>query len=113
MAALPRASRLARLGDRMNKTERAYAELLDVRQRAGQVAAWYFGALTLRLGDDCRYTPEFLVLLPDGTVELHEVKGFFRDDARVKIRAAASSYPFLFRLIRRDRAGWHNEEVPA
>ena len=36
-------------------------------------------------------------MLPrSGVLELHECKGFWRDDARVKIKVAASLYPFKF-----------------
>ena len=29
-------------------------------------------------------------------MEMHEVKGFWQDDARVKIKVAAQMYPFRF-----------------
>jgi hypothetical protein len=50
------------------------------------------------MGDDCRYTPDFMVIAEDDVVEFHEVKGgFWRDDAKVKIRVAAELYP-MFRF---------------
>jgi hypothetical protein len=57
-----------------------------------------FEAVTLKLADDCRYTPDFMVIADDDVVEFHEVKGgFWRDDAKVKIRVAAQMYP-MFRF---------------
>jgi hypothetical protein len=98
----------------MNKTERRYSEHLDVLRLAGEVAAWRFEAVTLKLGVDVRYSPDFLVILPGGELELHETKGFMRDDARVKLRCAARLFPFFtFRLVRWGKAGgWEIEEVP-
>ena len=54
------------------------------------------------------------MILADGTLELHEVKGFWRDDAKVKIKAAAQQYPFVFRAYskraKKDGGGWKVEE---
>jgi len=109
---IARASAIDRRASRMNRTEADYAIVLEARYRRGEIAEYHFEAITLRLGADCRYTPDFLVVLADGTVEFAEVKGFMRGDAQVKIKAAAAIYPFRFRLIRRDgRTGWKIEEV--
>ena len=100
----------------MNKLEAAYAVELEILKRSGEIMDWRFEALKLRLGERCWYTPDFLVLLHDGQVELHEVKGFWRDDARVKIQAAASQYPcLLFRSVERPRGrhgvAWDVREI--
>lgn len=88
---------------RMNKTETAYAGYLELRKMAGEVKEYEFAPVTLKLGHDCRYTPDFLVLLTTGAVEFHEVKGskkkrngktgaYYRDDAIVKIKWAAPKF---------------------
>lgn len=104
-----------RLGDeRMNSTETKYAEMLDLRARVGEICSYRFQALTLRLGDDLRYTPDFLVHMPDGELHFHEVKGgFIREDARVKLFAAAEQWPyFRFFLCQFERrTGWTITEV--
>lgn len=88
----------------MNKTEARYAAHLDLLLTTGKIRGWGFQRITLRLGDDCRYTPDFDVQVEDGTLEYHEVKGFWRDDAKVKIRVAADRYPwFSFRAIQWDQ----------
>jgi hypothetical protein len=91
----------------MNKTERDWAIALEARRRAGGIREWHYGAVTLKIGEDCRYTPDFFVVYADGSVGFDEVKGFWREDAKVKLRAAAKQYPFLFHAVRRlGKTGW-------
>ncbi len=101
----------------MNKTEAAYAGHLELRRRAGEVEAVWFEGITLKLAEGCRYTPDFLVMLADGRLEAHEVKGFWTDDARVKIKVAASKFPFRFvalkALPRKAGGGWEEEDFSA
>jgi hypothetical protein len=87
----------------MNKTEARYAATLELQQKAGEILWWKFEAITFKLADDCRYTPDFVVMMPDGMIELRETKGFWRDDALVKIRVAAAQFPFRFRSFQLDR----------
>ncbi len=92
---------------RMNKLEAAYAHLLDGHIVARYVARHWFGAIKLRLADKTWYAPDFLVLTTNGLLEFHEVKGFMRDDAAVKLKVAAELYPlFTFRLVRRVKGAW-------
>jgi hypothetical protein len=108
--ALPGRGRIAPRDPRMNGTEAAYADLLTLRQAGGEVAGWWFEALKLRLAGNTFYTPDFLVQLADGLLELHEVKGFWRDDARVKIKVAAAQYPlFPFVAVQRVKGRWREE----
>jgi hypothetical protein len=51
--------------------------------------------MAFSLGDDTRYTPDFMVIKNDGTIEFHEVKGFMRPAARVKIKVAARMFPWF------------------
>ena len=105
----------------MNKTEAAYAELLTHRELVGEILGWKYEAVTLKLADNTRYTPDFMVQLADGSVELHEVKacrasGAFlaEDDARVKFKVAGEQFPiFVFRMCgllpRKSGGGWRVE----
>ena len=99
---------------RMNKTEAAYAATLDARRYAGEVAWFKFEGVKLRLADNTFYTPDFAVMLADGALEMHEVKGFWQDDARAKIKIAADLYPMRFVAIqarpKKDGGGWSVEE---
>lgn len=90
----------------MNKTEAAYAAYLDAQKKAGLIADYRFEAVKLRLADKTFYTPDFVVLAPDGVLEMHEVKGFWEEDARVKIKVAAAQFPFRFVAITRDKGNW-------
>lgn len=47
-----------------------------------------------------------------GSLELHEVKGHWEDDARVKIKVAARMHPwFRFRAVKAARGGrWEYED---
>jgi len=89
--------------DGLNKTERDFYNLLMVDDDALKVGVQNH---TLKLADDCRYTPDFAVLRECGQVVFYEVKGFFRDDAKVKIKVAARLFPeYRFILVMRDKAG--------
>lgn len=78
----------------MNKLEARYATQLEARKRAGEIVWWAYEAITLKLAPHTRYTPDFAVITSDGAVEFHECKGFWRDDARVKIKVAAALFPW-------------------
>ena len=93
----------------MNKTEAAYAAYLDNLKKDGAIADYRFEAVKLRLADKTFYTPDFMVLMPDFSFEMHEVKGFWEDDARVKIKVAASQFPFKFVAVRKTKNGWDRE----
>lgn len=94
----------------MNKTEAAYAAHLELLKRAGAVQWIRFEGLKLRLADATFYTPDFAVMAADGVIECHEVKGFWTDDARVKVKVAADQYPFRFLAIKalpkKQGGGW-------
>ena len=84
----------------MNKTETAYDSHLAALQHAGQIKWRKFEGLKLRLADNTFYTPDFAVMAADGVIECHEVKGFWQDDARAKIKVAADLYPFRFIAVK-------------
>ena len=85
----------------MNNLEKDYADYLLLRQRAGEIAEFKFEGLKLRLAPKTFYTPDFVVVTAD-SIELHEVKGFWEDDARVKIKVAAEMFWwFRFRAVQR------------
>lgn len=93
----------------MNKTEAAYAAILSKRMMVGEVLWYKFEGFKLRLADKTFYTPDFAVMLADNSLECHEVKGHWEDDARVKIKVAASLYPFRFIAVKKDRGGFSEE----
>lgn len=98
----------------MNKTEQDYAAHLADLQRALEVTWFKFEGLKLRLADNTFYSPDFVVMTGSYALECHEVKGFWTDDARVKIKVAAALFPFRFiavtRLPKKSGGGWKVEE---
>lgn len=98
----PRGRTVRRAPGEMNKTEAEYARRLDARKAAGEIACYWFERYTLRLADGCRYTPDFMVMLPDGEMEIHEVKGgFVEDDALVKLKVCAETLPHTVRMFQK------------
>jgi len=95
----------------MNKTERAYADYLYTQQLAKLIIAYHYEPIKLKLADRTYYTPDFLVITPH-QFEFHEVKGFMRDDANVKLKVAANKYPwFSFKLVKRQGKQWIIREL--
>lgn len=108
---------LRQSGAGMNKTEALFLAHL----KATFPGAWIEREpVALKLGNGVRYNPDFLVHLPENygahTQQLtaYEVKGHMRDDAAVKIKVAASRFPFIrFVLVwRSSRAGgWQMQTI--
>lgn len=78
----------------MNKTEAAYQHRLEMLKRAGEILDYKFEPFKLILAPKTTYTPDFLVILKN-EIQVHEVKGFWRDDARVKIKIAAEMFYWM------------------
>lgn len=76
-----------------SKAEARYAQLLEARVRCGEIKAWKYEAVTLKLADGVRYTPDFQVDEHDGRMALYEVKGHMREAARVRLLVAVSMFP--------------------
>ena len=98
-----------------NKTEEAYElEVLKPAMQDGSISWYRFEGVKLRLADNTFYTADYCVMRSDGTMEMHEVKGFWQDDARVKIKVAADMYPLKFIAVKRQAkkngGGWSIEE---
>lgn len=95
-----------------NKTETAYRGELERREAAGEIEWFRFEGVRLKLADNTTYLPDFAVMLSDGTMEMHEVKGYWQDLSRMKIKVAADQYPFRFIAItgkakaKRDGGQW-------
>jgi len=96
----------------MNRLEQAYSEHLEARRVAGEIYAWDFECIKLRLAPKTFFTPDFLVQLPDDSLEIHETKGFARDDAMVKIKVAARLFPFRFVMVKKKNKKTPWEFIP-
>lgn len=98
----------------MNKMEAEYRLMLEARKRNGEILWYAYEGIKVRLADQTYYTPDFVVMANDFTLECHETKGFMREAAFVRIKVAAEMYPFKFVLIRaipkKEGGGWKIEE---
>ena len=107
----------------MNKGEAAYAGVLEQQRERGVLVGWWYELLSIRLADNTHYRPDFVVMLADGTVELHEVKPrkkgkdgkpdsfWAEEDAWLKAKLVAEHAPFpLFIVWPTRNGGW--ERVP-
>jgi hypothetical protein len=99
---------------RMNKWETDYAQLLEYSKREGLIMWYQFEPIKLWLGEGAWYTPDFAIMtaLCEGPQQLqfHEVKGFWREAAKVRIKVARSMYPFTFKTMRKVHGAWVEEQ---
>lgn len=91
----------------LNKTEQAFKDYLCAARLNPLTQA-----ITLKLGNGVRYTPDFVTVeeMSFPPICAYEVKGFMRDDAAVKLKVAASAYPWIkFFLACRNKqsGGWN------
>lgn len=112
---------LRRKRGEMNAVEAQYAAILNADPN---VASWWFEPMSLILshpeaGQPARYSPDFLVLMTDGTTYIDDVKaskGFDDKAAIVRIKTAAEIYPLwifrtVYRLPKKAGGGWERHEV--
>jgi len=102
----------------MNKTEQAFARYLDELKLAGAVLWYKFEGVKLMLAPNTSITVDFAVLPASGILEMIDVKGakaIFTDDARAKMKVAAASYPFVFKVAypipQKDGGSWSIEPI--
>ena len=75
--------------------EANYAAELDLLIKAGEVSEWtpqFKIDLKANGRHICTYIPDFLVTLPDGSQELHEVKGYMTETYRIKRKILEATY---------------------
>lgn len=87
----------------MTGLEADYGLILEARKRNGEIRDYAYEAVTLKLGPDCRYTPDYFVMAADDVIEFHECKGHHWAKNMVKLRVAAERFPFRFFLVERDK----------
>jgi hypothetical protein len=98
-----------------NKTERRFEiERLKLWQSVGQIREYDYEAVTLKIANGCRYTPDYWVIANDGRTLFYEIKArkMIWDDAIVKLKVAARRYDaYEFWLCAWDKNGWTVERV--
>jgi hypothetical protein len=102
----------------MNRAEQQYEQHLRDRFMVGEIRWYLYEPLKLRLADNTFYTPDFVVVANDMSLEAHEVKTEWstgkpgwQEDARAKIKVAAELFPIRFIAACRMRDGsWQFEQ---
>lgn len=95
-----------------SKWEHEYAKRLDLLKAAGVLDAWAYEPTSFLIGVGARYKPDFLLLFADNHDEWHEVKGYRREAAMVRIKAAALAYPAeRFVLVTKIKGEWHHTPI--
>ena len=97
--------------DRMNSTERRYAEhVLEPMEFAGEITGWMFEGLKFRVAEGAFYKPDFNVFYPDGVIENIEIKGGeIHEASRVRFLAVRENFiktMFRFKLMQWAGGAW-------
>lgn len=101
--------------DGLNKLERAFWERLQDAERMRVFEKTYEHPFKLRVIGNRYYIPDFASTEPDvAYVTIWETKGFMREDAELKLIAAAERYPcFEWVLVQKIRRKWECRFVTA
>lgn len=96
----------------MNRGETLYAQHLDLRIKIGEIKRYWFEGINLRMAKRTWLKPDFLILMADNSLQLHDVKGakkkrngqhgyWIEEDANVKIKTCAEMYRglFVFKIV--------------
>lgn len=82
--------------------EANYASTLDLLKRAKEIKSWT-GQHKLKLEVNnfhiCNCIVDFLVVMPDDTLELHEVKGFETAAWKIKWKLAQALYGKKYKFV--------------
>lgn len=86
--------------DKMNGTERAFADWLEAQKLAGNVIDYKFHPMNVRLAKNAYYEVDFLALMADMRLTIFEVKGgFCSEKGALKIKTCAEVLPY-FRMVK-------------
>lgn len=104
--------------DYRSNTERRYAEHLESRRLLGEIESWEHETIRLRLAGGAWFMPDFTVVrcIPNSqselrVIELHEVKGFWREAAKVRWKVAIDRHRgYRFFLVQWVAKEWRIEE---
>jgi len=99
-----------KVGEKNQTEQRFEDEVLRPGMMTGDFLWYRFEGVKLRLADNTFLTVDYAVLPKDGVLTMIDVKGgpgVFMEDARVKMRVAADTYPFVFQMAWPEKGrGW-------
>lgn len=90
----------------MNRLESSFAEYLEEQRKLGLIEWWAFESIKFRIGNGAWFTPDFVAMNVHAEIVFYETKGFMRDAANVRLKVAASSFPFDFILVKKVNKMW-------
>jgi hypothetical protein len=101
----------------MNQTEQQRAYELELLRQSGEIVWWMWQPFSLNYGRDTKgrilkYRPDFGWMSKSGEITLEEIKGHWREAARVRTVAAAGVF-WMFHfvaLVKKKGGGWDREE---
>lgn len=101
-----------------SQLEADYAQHLATLKLAGEIDDFMYHPFRARIAGGAYYTPDFMVIFKGSpswyALELHEVKGFWREAAAVRVKVAADKFPwFRFKIVSRAKKTdpWKFEDV--
>lgn len=87
----------------LNKTEQAFAELLDRWKVEGKVLWWKAHPFNIPLAKNTFYRADFLALMADGMLTIFETKGTYTSEkGQAKIKLAAAALPVI-RMVKAEQ----------
>ena len=95
--------------DKLNKTEKRYL----ARLRSDTDVEWIgIQSVTLKLGDDCRFTPDFCYIKKARMTFVDTKGGFVREDSTIKIKTAARMFPWAsFVVAQLIKSQWTEKQI--
>ena len=98
--------------DAANKWELAYRDFLDLQKKAGVIRHYEFNRIQFWIGPSLWYKPDFFVIMPNGSIEIHEVKGLERRAGINKFKSAAGMYRWAtWRMVTKKNGVWTETRV--
>lgn len=95
-----------------NSWEKRFAAHLEALKRAGVITAYAYEPMRFLVGWAAWFCPDYVVRYPDGRTLCYDVKGFQREAALVRIKAAALMYPqFSWGLAKLVKGAWQVEWI--
>jgi hypothetical protein len=114
------ATKPGRVDGYKSQWEADFARHLEYLKGDGAIVEWGYERIRLRIGkrsDRARmkapiFTPDFHTLDAAGRLRFYEVKGFYREGAKVRSAVAAEVFPhFAFEVVRKRKGGgWDTVE---
>ena len=96
----------------LNGLETKWLGVLKERMASGEIQDILpHESMRLAIGEKCSYAPDFPVVSGDGELVFYETKGFWTPEARVKMKAVATRYPwFVFVGVQWKKKQWVYEQ---